>query len=131
MVFIGSNETENLGRSVIGAAIEVHRTLGPGYLECVYEEAMARELEIRNIAFERQKLINISYKDFFVGKHQLDFLVAGQLIVELKAVECFSPIHIAQTLSYLKATGLKLGLLMNFQVASLSTGGIKRVVRSK
>ena len=85
-MYIASGDLENLGQRVIGAAIEVHRTLGPGYLEYVYEEALACEFKIRNILFERQKVISIRYKDLEVGKHQLDFLVNDQLVVELKAV---------------------------------------------
>ena len=121
---------EEVAKQVIGAAIEVHRTLGPGFLECIYEEALSREFELRNIFFERQKVITIQYKDVVIGKHQLDFLVDDQLVVELKAVESFSSIHLAQTLSYLKATNLNLALLINFQAPSLNTG-IKRVVRTR
>lgn len=126
-----SPAVEEMAKRVIGAAIEVHRTLGPGFLECIYEEALAREFEIRDIPYERQKVINVTYKNFAIGKHQLDFLVDGQLVVELKAVECFASIHLAQTLSYLKATRLKLALLINFQAQSLIPNGIKRVISSR
>ncbi|EAX48931.1 conserved hypothetical protein [Thermosinus carboxydivorans Nor1] len=116
-----------MGR-IIGSAIEVHRILGPGYLESVYEEALAHEFVLRNIPFERQKKIALNYKGTPVGEGRLDFLVNGSIIVELKAVDTFAPIHMAQVLSYLKATGLNLGLLVNFNVVKLSSEGIKRII---
>jgi GxxExxY protein len=116
-----------LSSQVIGAAIEVHRTLGPGYLESLYEEALIRELNLRNIYVEHQKIIKIKYKDFLIGEGRLDLLVNKRLIVELKAVENLLPIHKVQLLSYLKATGLPLGLLINFNVVSLRQG-IKRII---
>lgn len=122
-----SEEVDRLAYEVIGAAIEVHDHLGPGYLETVYEEALAVELGLRELPFERQKLFNLNYKGHAVGENRLDFLVDGALVVELKAVESFAPIHKAQTISYLKATGLDLGLLINFNVRVLKKG-LKRVV---
>lgn len=122
-------EVDDLANAVIGAAIEVHRIPGPGYLESVYEEALAVELELRSIAFERQKPINVEYKGHGVGEGRLDLLVGGKLIVELKAVEALAPIHIAQVMSYLKTLSLPLGLLINFKVPLLKQG-IKRVVLS-
>ena len=119
--------TDDLAHRVIGAAIEVHRHLGPGYLESVYEEALALELGLRGIAFERQKPIGVAYKGHAVGESRLDLLVGGCLVVELKAVEALAPIHQAQVISYLKATGLKLGLLINFNVPVLKSG-IRRVI---
>ena len=118
-----------LARSVIGAAIEVHRHLGPGYLESMYEEALAIELELRGVPFERQKQIGVNYKGREVGQGRIDILVDGQLLVELKTVEALAPIHKAQVISYLKATDLHLGLLINFNVPVLRTG-IQRIVRS-
>jgi GxxExxY protein len=112
---------------VIGAAIEVHRTLGPGYLESVYEEALAVELALRGIRFQRQVAFALSYKGQAIGEGRLDLLVEDVLIVELKAVEELSAVHIAQALSYLKATGHHLALLINFNVPML-TSGLKRVV---
>jgi GxxExxY protein len=112
---------------VIGAAIEVHRTLGPGYLESVYEEALAVELALRGICFQRQVAFALSYKGQAIGEGRLDLLVEDVLIVELKAVEELSAVHIAQALSYLKATGHHLALLINFNVPML-TSGLKRVV---
>ncbi len=122
-------ELNKLSGTVVDAAIEVHRALGPGYLESVYEEALAAELTLRKIPFERQKTISIDYKGFSVGESRLDLLVASQLIVELKAVASLAPIHKAQVLSYLKATGYQIGLLINFNVVVLKNG-IKRVIRT-
>jgi GxxExxY protein len=112
---------------LIGAAIEVHRHLGPGYLETVYEEALAIELGLRNISFERQVPISIPYKGHHVATSRLDLVIDGVLVVELKAIDTILPIHRAQLLSYLKATGHHLGLVLNFKVATLREG-ISRVV---
>lgn len=122
-------ELDGLAKTVVDAAFEVHRTLGPGFLESVYEEAMAIELEARGIPLERQKPISVTYKDRPVGEGRLDLLVASQLLVELKAVETLVPIHKTQVISYLKATRLQLGLLINFNVPVLRSG-IQRVVVS-
>jgi GxxExxY protein len=124
-----SKEVDDLARKVIGAAIEVHRSLGPGYIESVYEEALAYEISLNNIPYERQVKITVAYKGHSVGEGRLDLLVAKILPVELKAVEAFAPIHQAQLLSYLKMTGLQLGLLINFNVPLLKQG-IKRVILS-
>lgn len=126
---IKNERLKNLTSQVIGAAMEVHSILGPGYLESVYEEALSVELNLRQIPFERQKIIKLSYKECAVGENRLDLLVNEILIVELKAVESISNIHTAQVLSYLKTTGLYLGLIINFNVVSLRTG-IKRVIQS-
>ena len=124
-----SPELDQLAHRVIGAAIEVHRELGPGFLESVYEEALCVELRARDIPFVRQSSVPVTYKGQRVGESRLDLLVGGQLIVELKAVEAFSPIHMAQIISYLRATGCPLALLINFNVLLLRNG-IKRVVLS-
>lgn len=113
--------------TVISAALEVHRVLGPGFLETVYEEAMAVELGLRNIPFDRQKTISVSYKGRRVGDGRLDFLVNDSVIVELKAAEKLLPIHQAQLMSYLKATRCRLGLLINFH-ERLLRDGVRRVV---
>ena len=118
-----------LARAVLDAAFEVHRLLGPGFLERVYEEALATELRLRDVAFTRQVVIGVDYKGSNVGLARLDLLVGGKLVVELKAVEELAPIHLAQVLSYLKATGHGLGLLITFNVRELRRG-IRRVVRS-
>jgi len=120
-------EVDELARRVIGAALEVHRALGPGYLESVYEEALAVEFQLQAIPFERQKPVTVAYKGHFVGEGRLDYLVAEKLIVELKAVDALAPIHKAQVISYLKTTGLQLALLINFNVPFLKQG-IQRVV---
>jgi GxxExxY protein len=112
---------------IIGAAIEVHRTLGPGLLESAYEECLCRELEIREVVFERQKELPIQYKGAKLDcGYRLDIVVANTVILELKACEKLEPIHEAQLLTYLKLTGLKVGLLINFNVPVL-TNGIKRI----
>lgn len=116
-----------MARAVIGAAIEVHRQLGPGFLESVYEEALCIELEERHIPFEREKEISVLYKNRHVGAQRVDLLVGQSLIVELKAVEALADIHKAQVISYLKATRLTLGLLINFNVPVLKDG-IQRIV---
>lgn len=120
---------DRIAHAVIGAAIEVHRMLGPGYLESVYETALAVELSIRQIDHQRQVPIAVLYKDQSVGEGRLDLLVENLLIIELKAVESLLPIHHAQVVSYLKATQLQLGLLINFNVPVLKSG-IKRIIRS-
>ena len=118
---------DHLAHEVIGAAIDVHRALGPGYLESVYEEALCVELGLRNIAFYRQHPVAITYKENPVGEGRLDLLIEDSLVVELKAVETLLPIHTAQIISYLKATGNQLGLLINFNTVTLKDG-IKRVI---
>ena len=121
---------DDLAHRVIGAAIEVHRHLGPGFLEGVYEDALAIEFQLRGIVHERQKGVEVAYKERPVGEGRLDFLVGGCLIVELKAVDGFASIHKAQVLSYLKATRLRLGLLINFNVPILKDG-LQRVILSQ
>src|ERR1041384_3911884 len=93
--------------AVIGAAIEVHRTLGPGFDELVYEEALVIELGLRGISYARQAPVEVRYKSQLVGQGRIDLLIEGQVVVELKAVEALAPIHTAQVISYLKATGCR------------------------
>jgi GxxExxY protein len=120
-------EVNKLTGEIIGAAIEVHRTLGPGLLESAYEECLCRELEIREVVFERQKELPIQYKGAKLDcGYRLDIVAANTVILELKACEKLEPIHEAQLLTYLKLTGLKVGLLINFNVPVL-TNGIKRI----
>jgi GxxExxY protein len=121
-------ECDRLAYTVIGAAIEVHRHLGPGYLEAVYEEAMDVELKMRGIPFEPQKMITVDYKGHAVGEGRIDLLVGGILVVELKAVEALAPIHKAQVISYLRMLRLPLGLLINFNVPVLSKGAHRVVL---
>ncbi|UCE18739.1 MAG: GxxExxY protein [Gemmatimonadota bacterium] len=117
----------DITEKVISAAIEVHRELGPGYLESIYEQALAKEFDSRKIKYERQKEIGIFYKDEQVGKHRLDFIVEGKVVLEIKSVERFDEVHRAQVISYCKASDLKVGLLINFNMAVLKKG-IKRIV---
>lgn len=118
---------DRLARGVIGAAIEVHRLLGPGFLESVYEEALCVELVLRGVPFVRQCPISVEYKGHAVGEARMDLVVGGVLVVELKADDGLCGIHTAQVLSYLKASGMRLGLLINFNVGLLKDG-LKRVV---
>ena len=113
----------DLSGEVIGAAIEVHKTLGPGLLESTYEECLCREFELRKFFFERQKALPIEYKGLKLDcGYRLDILVENRLIVELKACESLQLIHEAQLLTYLKLTGIKVGLLINFNVPVLKEG---------
>jgi GxxExxY protein len=116
-----------IANAVIGAALEVHRILGPGFLESVYEEALAIELQLRGLPFDRQKIIGVSYKGHQIGEGRADFVVGNSLIVELKAVDKLLPLHQAQVISYLKAAKYRLGVLINFHEALLRDG-IKRVI---
>jgi GxxExxY protein len=112
--------------AIIGAAMEVHRALGPDFLESVYEEAMTIELKLQRLPFERQKSVSVFYKGHPVGEGRMDFFVAGSVVVELKAIDKLLPIHQAQLMSYLKATGCRLGLLINFHVRLLKDG-VRRI----
>ena len=103
-----------LSYKVMEAVFEVHNTLGPGFLENVYEQALAYELELRGIPFEHQKMVTVYYKEREVGSHRLDIVIDGKILLELKAVSELTDTFKQQTLSYLKATGLKLGILLNF-----------------
>jgi GxxExxY protein len=124
-----SSRVDELAYQVIGAAIEVHRILGPGFLESVYEESLAIELDLRGIPYERQKPIVLQFKGRDVGDSRLDFLVGEELVVELKAVESIHPIFPAKVIHYLKMSGLQLGLIINFHVVMLRDG-VKRIVLS-
>jgi GxxExxY protein len=123
------DDYDRVAHAVIGAAIEVHRHLGPGYSEAVYGNALEIELTVRDIPFERRKPVEVFYKGESVGKGEVDFYVGGILVVELKTVDAFAPIHIAQVISYLKALGRPLGLLINFKVPMVKDG-VKRVAYS-
>jgi GxxExxY protein len=122
-------QVDDLARAAIGAAIEVHRTLGPGFPESVYEEVLSVELELRAIPFERQVPISIAYKTRSVGLARLDYLIDGLLVLELKAVEQVLPVHRAIVISYLKTSKRELGLLINFHVPILRNG-IERTIRT-
>ena len=121
------NPQNELTERIIGCAIEVHRNLGPGLLESIYEKALCYEFNQRGIRFESQVIVPVIYKGCNLGDFRLDLLVEDQIIVELKAFERNDPIFKAQLLSYLKLTGKKLGLLVNFNVP-LMKDGITRVI---
>jgi len=113
---------------VIGAAITVHKTLGPGFLEGIYEEALAAEFDYLGIHYERQKTVLITYRSMPIGEHRLDFLIEGKVIVELKAIQGIEDIHFAIVRSYLKATNLQSALLLNFAAMPVT---VKRVGREE
>src|SRR6184192_1526460 len=132
-----SEESRNAGKelrdseitdAIISAAIAVHRELAPGFLESIYEQALAVEFALRGIAFVRQKLIPLFYRDHQIGEHRLDFLVDEKIIVELKAITELEDIHFAIGRSYLKATNLADGLILNFSTMPLT---VKRVCRER
>lgn len=120
-------QNDALTERIIGCAIEVHRTLGPGLLETTYESALAVELRLAGLIFERQLVVPIVYKGQPVGEYRLDLVVEKSVIVEIKSVDRFDPIFEAQLLAYLKITGIKRGLLLNFN-SRLLKDGIKRLV---
>lgn len=115
-------ENDGLTDQIIGAAIEVHRILGPGLLESIYEEALATELALRGIVCQRQVEVDVVYKGIVIKGQRLDLLVAAEVIVETKSVKSLPDVALAQVLSYLKATGLRRGLLLNFGCARMVDG---------
>ncbi|HEY3381894.1 MAG TPA: GxxExxY protein [Vicinamibacterales bacterium] len=120
-------DIELLGRRVIGCALTVHRALGPGFLERIYRQAMMLELEACGIGFQCEQPAVVVYRGQPLSGQRIDLVVEGLIIVELKAVSAIEPIHVAQVLSYLKTTGLRLGLLINFH-ETLLKNGIRRLV---
>lgn len=120
-------EINQLTEQIIGAAIEVHRELGPGLLESAYQRALAHELRLRGIAFEEQRLCPVTYKDLVIDDaYRLDFLVGGLVVVELKAVDVLLGVHDAQVLTCLKFSHCRIGLLLNFR-STVLTRGIRRL----
>jgi len=117
---------DSLTREIIGAAIEVHRALGPGLLESIYEEALCIELELRGLAYARQVGVDVVYKDRIIKGQRIDIIVEKQVIIEIKSLSKVPEIVLAQILSYLRATGLKRGLIINFGEKRL-VDGIRRV----
>jgi len=111
-----------LTERIIGAAIEVHRIIGPGLLESIYEEALCHEFSLRGMTFEQQVTVDVVYKEQVIKGHRLDLLVEGEVVVELKSVSRLPDVAMAQLLSYLKVTGLKRGLLVNFGLERLIDG---------
>jgi GxxExxY protein len=119
---------KELSLAVVGAAMEVHRTLGSGFLEAVYQKALAHELRLRGILFEEQVYLPVTYKGIPVGDYIADFVVDGKIILELKAVKAIDDAHKAQAINYLAATGFELAIILNFGESSLKQ---ERVVRYK
>jgi GxxExxY protein len=120
-------ELDALAKAVIGAAIEVHRRFGPGLDEALYQAALQVELKHLQIPFASQVIVPVSYRNETIGTRRIDLIIAGRLVVELKAVEQLTPLHAAQLRTYLKISGLTLGLLINFNTILLRDG-IKRVI---
>ena len=110
---------KDLTYAIIGAAMEVHRILGPGFLESVYEKALAHEFDLRGIPYQRQVKLAVRYKEIVAGEFRADFLVDGKVVVELKAIKALTAGDEAQLLNYLKGTGYRVGLLLNFGASSL------------
>ena len=113
---------------IIGAAVKVHRELGPGLLESAYQRALAHELRLRQMEFEEQKLCAVKYKDLLIeDAYKLDFLVGGKVVVELKAVDALLDVHEAQALTYLRFSACRVGLLFNFRTTLLTKHGLSRL----
>ncbi len=121
------SETESTASDVIASAIEVHRVLGPGFRESIYVAALCHELTHRGLSFEREKSVVVAYKGLQIPGQRIDLIVSGCVLLELKSVEKLLRVHHAIVRSYLKTTGLRLGLLMNFREPTLR-GAIKRVI---
>jgi GxxExxY protein len=119
---------EELTRDIIGAAMEVHRVLGPGFLESVYQNALCHELQLRELKFETELEVHVGYKQLVVGRHRLDLVVENSVIVELKVASAIVEAHLAQALSYMKATGIEVSLILNFAGSSLTW---KRLLKSR
>ena len=121
-------EINQLTEQIIGAAIEVHRDLGPGLLESAYQRALAYELGLRGLKFEEQKLCAVRYKELMIeDAYRLDFLVGGKVVVELKAVDALLDVHEAQVLTYLRFSDCRVGLLFNFRTTLLTKHGLSRL----
>jgi len=117
---------KDLTYNIIGAAIEVHKVLGPGFLESVYQTALAHELDLRGITCQEQARLQVGYKEIIAGEYRADFVIDNKVIIEIKAVSELNEIHEAQLINYLKGTGYKVGLLVNFGASSLEH--IRRIV---
>jgi len=120
-------QKDPLTEKIIGCAIAVHRQLGPGLLESIYESALCVELELNGLRYERQIAFPLSYRDRLIGEFRLDLIVQHSVVLELKSVERMDPVFDAQLLTYLRLTGIKKGLLINFN-SRLLKDGIKRLV---
>ena len=120
---------ETLTEGILGAALEVHRILGPGLLESAYQHALCHELDLRDIPFQSQVELDITYKGLALGSAlRMDLVVRNTVIVELKSVEHILPVHSAQLLTYLRLTGHPVGLLINFNVSTLRNGITRRAL---
>ena len=124
-----SDEAEEAMSETIGCAIAVHRALGPGFLESIYKKAMLVELAANGISYESEKAVTVRYRDVLIQGQRVDLIVRGLIVVELKAVTRFDDVHRSQVISYLKTTGLRGGLLINFRVPVLKAG-LHRIVLS-
>lgn len=122
---MNTEQINKLSNRIIGYAINIHRALGPGFIEKIYAKALAHELNKNKVNLAQEKLIRIKYDNLLLGDHRLDFLIEDEIILEIKAVYEINNFHMAQMLSYLKATNKKLGLILNFSRSKLQ---IKRVV---
>ena len=127
MITASMDELNAITEKIIGCAIEVHRNLGPGLLESVYDKALCYEIGANGIEYQNQVIIPIVYKGITLGEHRIDLIVENKVIVELKAVDRIDPVFRAQVLSYLKMTNKQLGLLINFNVPYLRDG-IQRII---
>lgn len=124
-------KVNDLTGAIIGAAIDVHRALGPGLLESAYEECLCRELMLRGLRFKRQYPVPLEYKGLKLDKcYQLDLVVENICVVELKSIESILPIHLAQTLTYMRLGNWRVGLIFNFNVEVLKDGGIRRLINN-
>jgi len=122
-------DLNNITQEIIGEAIEVHRVLGPGLLESAYEECLCREMLLRSMPFERQKHLPVEYKGVKLDcGYRIDLLVAGSVVVEIKAVSSLESVHDAQLLTYIKLGGWKLGLLLNFNVPVMKLGIRRKIL---
>jgi len=130
----GENESgyplSDLTGRIIACAVAVHQVLGPGYLESIYEKAMLHEMTKRGLQCDSQRIVKVEYDGVVVGEHRADLVVENQVLLELKCVETLNERHVAQVISTLKATGLEVGLLMNFN-ETLITRGTRRIVRTQ
>ncbi|MSU22321.1 MAG: GxxExxY protein [Opitutus sp.] len=123
-----NDEINRLTEQIIGAAIEVHKDLGPGLLESAYQKALAYEFRLRGLAFEEQKFCAVRYKDLLIeDAYRLDFLVGQSVAVELKAIDALLDVHDAQVLTYLRFSSCRIGLLFNFRTTPLTKHGLRRL----
>jgi GxxExxY protein len=122
------HHVNDLTRKIIGSAIEVHRSLGPGLLESAYHNCLAREFELSDIPFRKKLPLRLAYKGITVKAYELDLLVADRIVVEVKSIAAILPIHEAQLLTYMRIGGWQVGLLLNFNVTVLKKGVCRRVL---